>query len=327
MKTLFWRSLVCLFMLLAIIGALLPGMPTTVFLILAAWAASKGWPQMDAWLMAHPKYGVNLRNWREHGTVARKVKLIAVGMMLLSGIAMLFTNAPFAVKLFTDITMLLVAIWLFSRPEPQLLSSVSDTSTPPNSSQGINLIAVDNAVDIAPDPVYRLQDADIIIDLATQQLWLMSSQSVYPISSAKNGIGELEASGKTPRGWHRICEKFGENAPQNAVFVARQWTGEVYDEALALQFPARDWILSRILWLDGLEDGFNRGAGRDSKQRYIYIHGTPDTEPMRQPYSHGCIRMRNTDVIALFEQLPENALVWISEHAVTEQLNSLFQST
>ena len=118
MKTLFWRCLLVIFVILGFIGALLPGMPTTVFLILAAWAASKGWPQMDAWLLNHPKYGATLRNWREYGTVPRKAKWIASIMMLISGILMLFTNAPILVKVFTDVTMLIVAIWLWSRPEP-----------------------------------------------------------------------------------------------------------------------------------------------------------------------------------------------------------------
>src|SRR5574343_519241 len=118
MKTLCWRMLVILFLVLEIIGAILPGVPTTVFLILAAWAASKGWPQGHAWLLKHPKYGPTLRNWREHGTVPRKAKYWASGMMLLSGIIMLFTKAPLLVKLFTDVTMLIVAIWLWQRPEP-----------------------------------------------------------------------------------------------------------------------------------------------------------------------------------------------------------------
>ncbi len=113
------------------------------------------------------------------------------------------------------------------------------------------------------------------------------------ISSGKNGIGETENSGKTPRGWHEVAEKFGENEPENAVFIARQPTGEIYNSDLAEQFPERDWILRRILWLSGLEEGFNQGNGCDTYQRYIYIHGTPDTEPMGMPLSHGCIRMRN----------------------------------
>lgn len=120
MKTLFWRSLVVIFITLGIIGAILPGMPTTVFLVLAAWAASKGWSEMDAWLLNHPKYGITLRNWRENGTVPRKAKWIASIMMLLSGILMLFTNAPFLVKVFTDLTMLIVAIWLWMRPESKV---------------------------------------------------------------------------------------------------------------------------------------------------------------------------------------------------------------
>ena len=158
---------------------------------------------------------------------------------------------------------------------------------------------------------FDLKAADLIIDLATQRLFLPKLQKIYVISSGKKGIGEREGSGQTPRGWHHVCEKFGADAPQNAVFVARQWTGEVYNTALAQQFPERDWILSRILWLDGLQAGFNQGDGIDSKSRYIYIHGTPDSEPMGVPCSHGCIRMRNRDVIELFARVPLSARVCI----------------
>lgn len=118
MKMLFWRSLVMIFVILGFIGALIPGMPTTVFLILAAWSASKGWPQMDAWLLHHPKYGTTLRSWRENGTVPRKAKWFASIMMLISAMIMLFTHAPLLVKVFTDLTMLTVSIWLWLRPEP-----------------------------------------------------------------------------------------------------------------------------------------------------------------------------------------------------------------
>ena len=118
MKMLFWRSLVMIFVILGFIGALIPGMPTTVFLILAAWSASKGWPQMDAWLLNHPKYGGTLRSWRENGTVPRKAKWFASIMMLISAMIMLFTHAPLLVKVFTDLTMLSVSIWLWLRPEP-----------------------------------------------------------------------------------------------------------------------------------------------------------------------------------------------------------------
>ena len=159
---------------------------------------------------------------------------------------------------------------------------------------------------------YSLEQADVLIDLATQTLSLPKHNKFYVISSGENGIGEQENSGKTPRGWHKIALKFGHSAPKNAVFIARQETGEIYDEMLAAQFPERDWILSRILWLSGLEKDFNQGEGCDTFKRYIYFHGTPDTEPMGIPMSHGCIRMRNHEVIELFNLISEDALVFIS---------------
>ena len=119
MQSLLWRSLVVIFVILGFIGALLPGMPTTVFLILAAWASSRGWPQMDNWLLNHPKYGSTLRDWRANGTVPRKAKWLATIMMSISAVLMLFTTAPVAVKVFTNTTMLVVCIWLWLRPEPQ----------------------------------------------------------------------------------------------------------------------------------------------------------------------------------------------------------------
>lgn len=163
---------------------------------------------------------------------------------------------------------------------------------------------------------YTLAQADVWIDLAGQTLSLPKHNKFYVISSGKNGIGEQENSGKTPRGWHKVALKFGHSAPKNAVFKVRQETGEVYDDALATQFPERDWILSRILWLSGLEENLNQGEGCDTFKRYIYIHGTPDTEPMGIPMSHGCIRMRNEDVIELFDLIPEQALVFISEYSL-----------
>ena len=165
-------------------------------------------------------------------------------------------------------------------------------------------------MEFSPDQV------DIVIDLDQQRLSLPKFNKSYLISSGKNGIGETENSGKTPRGWHRIAEKFGANMPQNTVFKARQATGEIYSPALATQYPERDWILSRILWLAGLEAGFNQGEGCDTYQRYIYIHGTPDTEPMGVPISHGCIRMRNTDVMELFELIPVDAIVYLKSEQI-----------
>ena len=157
--------------------------------------------------------------------------------------------------------------------------------------------------------------AKITISIASQILCLdvADQQDVYSISTAANGAGERENSGCTPRGWHMISEKFGDGLPINSVFVARQATGEIYSDELAAAYPARDWILTRILWLTGLEAGVNQGEGCDSHARYIYIHGTPDSEPMGEPRSHGCIRMRNTDLLALFEQVDVGTIVQIVE--------------
>lgn len=160
---------------------------------------------------------------------------------------------------------------------------------------------------------YSIDQADVLINLKDQTLSLPKLNKFYVVSTGKNGIGEQENSGKTPRGWHRIAEKFGANEPKNAVFKARQWTGEVYNTELAAEYPERDWILSRILWLSGLEAGFNQGEGCDTYQRYIYIHGTPETEPMGIPMSHGCIRMRNDEVVELFNLVPIDAKVYLSE--------------
>jgi lipoprotein-anchoring transpeptidase ErfK/SrfK len=135
----------------------------------------------------------------------------------------------------------------------------------------------------------------------------------YPISTAKLGLGQEKGSNQTPIGWHEVRAKIGGNAEKNSVFIGRRFTGEVYTSELGASSPDRDWILSRILWLSGCEVGRNRLGNVDTMQRYIYIHGTPETEPMGVPESHGCIRMRNEDVIELFELLPAGALVWIQE--------------
>ncbi|WP_336166531.1 cell wall-recycling L,D-carboxypeptidase ElsL [Acinetobacter sp. 161(2023)] len=164
---------------------------------------------------------------------------------------------------------------------------------------------------------FKLEDADVLIDLANQTLTLPKHNKFYVISTGKNGIGEQENTGRTPRGWHRVAKKIGAESPQNAVFIARKPTGEVYSTELAAQYPERDWILSRILWLDGLEAGFNKGEGCDTMQRYIYIHGTPDTQPMGVPMSHGCVRMRNEEIIELFDLVAEDALVYLSEQSLT----------
>ncbi|WED44404.1 L,D-transpeptidase [Legionella cardiaca] len=134
---------------------------------------------------------------------------------------------------------------------------------------------------------------------------------IYLVSTGKNGLGEQNGSGCTPRGWHVIYSRIGLNKPINTVFVSRKPTGETYSSELALRYPKRDWILTRILQLDGLEEGRNRGGEVDSLRRYIYIHGTPDTKELGKPASHGCIRMRNEDVIELTDWIIPGARVYI----------------
>lgn len=133
----------------------------------------------------------------------------------------------------------------------------------------------------------------------------------FLISSALNGINCQKNSGGTPIGLHQVRAKIGQGLPINSVFVARRPTKEIWSESLDAQYPNRDWILSRILWLSGLELGVNRLGQVDTMQRYIYIHGTPDSEPMGLPLSHGCIRMRNQDVIDLFNRIEVGTLVRI----------------
>ncbi len=157
-----------------------------------------------------------------------------------------------------------------------------------------------------------MDSRQIQIDLAAQSLSLFEGGELlcsYPISSALNGPGELEGSGCTPCGLHRIRIKIGAGQPERAVFVGRRATGELYSPALAAQHPQRDWVLCRILWLTGLEPGRNRGGRVDSLRRYIYIHGCPDSEPMGVARSHGCIRMRNRDLLRLFGQVEAGMLV------------------
>ena len=146
----------------------------------------------------------------------------------------------------------------------------------------------------------------IDIDLAAQRLCLRDGARVlaaYPVSTARNGPGERMNSECTPRGRHAIAEKIGDGAEPGTVFVGRVPTGEIYTPALAAAHPGRDWILTRILWLEGLEEGVNRGGEVDSKARYIYIHGTPEETDMTRPGSRGCVRMRNADLVALFARV------------------------
>jgi L,D-transpeptidase YbiS len=126
----------------------------------------------------------------------------------------------------------------------------------------------------------------------------------YSVSTAAKGAGEESGSYCTPRGRHIVRAKVGAGATANTVFVRRRPTGEVWTPELAAQFPGRDWILTRILWLSGCEPGKNRIGGVDTMRRYIYIHGSPDCVPMGAPGSIGCVRMRNSDIVELFDLVP-----------------------
>lgn len=148
--------------------------------------------------------------------------------------------------------------------------------------------------------------AEIHIHLPQQALHVVNAGVVlsrYAISTGLNGVGEVNGSGCTPRGLHRVRAKVGEGCVPGTVFVGRRPTGEVCSPALVAQYPGRDWILTRILWLTGCEPGINRGGVVDTLRRYIYIHGCPDGIPMGVPASHGCVRMTNADVIDLFDQV------------------------
>ncbi|QJD58517.1 L,D-transpeptidase [Pseudomonas sp. gcc21] len=156
----------------------------------------------------------------------------------------------------------------------------------------------------------------IHISISSQQLTGYASGRLlctFPISTAVNGPGERNGSGCTPRGLHRVRARIGAGEPQGAVFIGRRTTGEIWTAELARQHPQRDWILSRILWLCGERPGFNRGGSCDSQRRYIYLHGTGDDQPMGVPLSHGCIRLRNSDIIELFDMTPVGCKVQIEE--------------
>ncbi|MDQ6954158.1 MAG: L,D-transpeptidase [Mariprofundaceae bacterium] len=142
----------------------------------------------------------------------------------------------------------------------------------------------------------------IRISISKQMLYHRNSYGVwrsYPISTARKGAGNFEGSLQTPLGKHYISHKIGDHEPIMTVFRARQSVG-IYQEGA--DDPHKDWILSRILWLSGTQTGFNKRGHVDTHARYIYIHGTHEEECIGRPASHGCIRMRNDDVIYLFKQ-------------------------
>lgn len=157
----------------------------------------------------------------------------------------------------------------------------------------------------------------IDIQIASQTLTLRSRQGepllAATIASAKNGVGEQYGSECTPLGNHIVRAKIGANQPVNSVFVGRRPTGEIYSPEMRNQYPQRDWILTRILWLSGTEIGRNRLGSVDTMRRYVYIHGCPDEDRMGVPSSHGCIKMHNNDIVELFNRIPVGTAVNIVE--------------
>jgi L,D-transpeptidase catalytic domain len=155
----------------------------------------------------------------------------------------------------------------------------------------------------------------LIVNIAEQTVSLFEQNKFvkkFPCSTSRFGIGQTEGSNRTPLGLHRIAEKIGADEPAGTVFKARQIIGHSSQPEFA---DAK--ITTRILWLEGLESGlnkgFNDGVNVDSHARYIYIHGTADQKSIGQPASHGCIHLADADLIPLFDLLPSGTLVWISE--------------
>jgi L,D-transpeptidase YbiS len=157
----------------------------------------------------------------------------------------------------------------------------------------------------------RAERVILEVSLAAQTLTLRGGglDKTYAVSTSKHGAGEVEGSLKTPRGRHIVRAKIGAGAPLNAVFRGRRPTGEIYSAELGRANPDRDWILTRILWLSGTEIGRNRLGAVDTMRRYVYIHGTPDSEPLGVPGSIGCVRMGNADIVELFDLVPVGTVV------------------
>ncbi|WP_445157845.1 L,D-transpeptidase family protein [Halomonas sp. E14] len=152
------------------------------------------------------------------------------------------------------------------------------------------------------------------IDVTRQQLICWRGEQrleAWPVSTALAGTGQQEGSGQTPLGWHYVRAAIGGDQPVGAVFRGRRPTGETYSAELAAAHPGRDWILTRILWLCGLESGSNRGGAVDSQRRYIYLHGTPPDQPMGVPRSHGCVRLRDEALLRVFALAPPGTPVWL----------------
>jgi len=163
---------------------------------------------------------------------------------------------------------------------------------------------------------YKPKQLLVLVSVARQELYLVQNSKVtstYRISTSKKGVGSTAGSDKTPPGIHRVKEKYGEGAKEGAIFKGRAYIGreaEIVTEPISVN---TDDVTTRILWLEGLEPGKNKGEGIDSYKRYIYIHGTPEEGLIGTPASHGCIRMLNREVIEVFNKVPIGTLVVVLE--------------
>ncbi len=165
---------------------------------------------------------------------------------------------------------------------------------------------------------FHLKDAEpaIIVSVTEQKLLLVKNGEVsktYPVSSSVYGIGNKAGSNQTPLGTHTISERFGDGAEPGTIFRSRGNTGKIATIYTDKTDSDDDLVTTRIMWLQGMEPGANKGHGIDSHARYIYIHGTQEEGLIGEPASHGCIRMKNQDVIELFNSVPQGTFVEIQE--------------
>ncbi len=174
---------------------------------------------------------------------------------------------------------------------------------------------IKNAVDFLKSN-YNLKENDyaLIVEPVVQKMFLVKNfkiQKTYLISTGKKGLGCEQGSYKTPIGVHKIADKIGDGAPLGTIFVARKNTNKIAKIYTEPKDVKEDYVTTRILRLKGLEKGKNSGKGVDSYSRYIYIHGTPEEGLLGTPASHGCIRMKNKEVIDLFNKVSKGTLVYI----------------
>lgn len=168
----------------------------------------------------------------------------------------------------------------------------------------------------------HMDDTTLLVDIRSQRLLLVEKGKIareYPVSTSRYGIGSQQGSNKTPTGAHRIARKIGSGAAPLTIFKGRKNTGRIAAVESRPRSTGDDFVTTRILWLKGLEPGQNLGDGVDSYNRYIYIHGTHEEGLIGQPASHGCIRMRNDDVIDLYDRVSRGAVVYISEDLTSRE--------